>query len=127
MRRKVKNEDSRPLNPTQPTSVKSSCGRGIQRNAFLTSKNAFLLKNGFLLQHIFQLTFQSLLNELKLNYLDKTLRLYFLDIRNKIGLFVYQNSKVNKIRTTLYVLYINNLLSETKVSKFGGWTFISLF
>ena len=46
MRRKVKNEDFRPLNLTQPTSVNSSCHKGFQRNAFL-------LKNGFLLLHIY--------------------------------------------------------------------------
>ena len=40
MRRKVKNEDSRHLNQTPPTSVNSSCHKGIQRNAFL-------LKTGF--------------------------------------------------------------------------------
>ena len=38
--RRSKNEDSRPLNQTQPTSVNSSCHKGIQRNAFL-------LKNDF--------------------------------------------------------------------------------
>ena len=35
MRRKVKNEDSKPLNQTQATSVNSTCHKGIQRNAFL--------------------------------------------------------------------------------------------
>ena len=47
MRRKIENEDSRPLNQTQLTLVNSSCHKGIQR------KNAFLLKNGFLLEHIY--------------------------------------------------------------------------
>ena len=48
-----KNEDSRPLNQTQPTSVISSWHKGIQRNAFQLVKTRFLLKNGFLLQHIY--------------------------------------------------------------------------
>ena len=30
MRQKVKNEDSRPLDQTQPTSVNPSCHKGIQ-------------------------------------------------------------------------------------------------
>ena len=37
MRRKVKNEDSRPLNQTQPTSVNSSCHNSAK--CVLTSKN----------------------------------------------------------------------------------------
>ena len=50
MRRKVKNEDSKLLNQTQPTSVKSKSRYSAKR--VLTSKNAFLLENEFLLQHI---------------------------------------------------------------------------
>ena len=45
MRQKVKNEDSRPLNQTQPSSVNSSCHKGMKR--VLTSGNSFLLKTGF--------------------------------------------------------------------------------
>ena len=48
MRREVKNEDSKPLNETQPTLVNSSCHKGrYSAKRVLTSKNTFLLKTGF--------------------------------------------------------------------------------
>ena len=53
MRRDVKNEDSRPLDQTQPISVNPSCHRRYSVKHVLTSENPFLLKNGILLQHIY--------------------------------------------------------------------------
>ena len=50
MRRKFQNEGSRPLNQTQPTSVNSSCQKGIQRNQFFS-------KNVFRWIHLWQLEF----------------------------------------------------------------------
>ena len=42
MRQKVKNEDSRPLDQTQPTSVNSSWHKGVEKRV-LTSKNPNLI------------------------------------------------------------------------------------
>ena len=54
MRWKVKNDDTRPLNQTQPTPINYIWL--LQRYSVkraLTSKNPFLLKKGLLLQNIY--------------------------------------------------------------------------